>query len=156
MFKLLSYVRNQLRLGSRLREERGLQAKGGYEITFAQEGPQRSITYRENGKEVTVQVEFTWLNDVTLYINSFKVWDRPRGEKLNPFEYEKVTDRLVRFLSCWGDVTLDSSPLERTQDLKESLIEQGIPFEELEDGIVHYISTVERERERKGGFFNEK
>src|SRR5687768_8899885 len=101
MFKLLAYIKNQLHLGRRLHEERRLQEKEGYEITFAQEGPQRSITYHENGREVTVHLEFTWLNNATLYVESFKVWDRPRGEKLSQSEYEKVSNRLVRYLSCW-------------------------------------------------------
>lgn len=99
-------------------------------------------------------MSFSWFNDVKIYTNSLKRWDIPYGEELSPFDYQKILNRLVRYFSCWGGaVSLSNAPLQDMDDIKNSLQEAGIAFEEVE-GIVHYVSTVEEEKKRKGGVFD--
>lgn len=154
MFKLIRFVKNLKHFDSRLKENEKLQRENGYRIEFVQEGPERYITYHEDGREVTVRADFSILNDVVLYRNSFRKWDKPAGQELTSFDYHKLLNRLVSYFACWGDVTLDDSQLPEAEDISESLIRDGIPFEELDDGIIHYQSTIDEERRRKGGFFN--
>ena len=153
MFRILKFIKNVSTLNKKLAEEEERQKKEGYSIKSTQEGPERYVTYYEDERKVTIGVSYTFLNDVVLYTNSFRKWDVPLGQELTPFDYQKVLNRLIRYFSCWGDVTLDYTEPQHIEDLRESLIEAGIPFEEYEDGTIKYTSTVEKEKTRKGGFF---
>lgn len=121
-------------------------------MEFSNIGPERYITYLEKGREIDVIADFTLLNDVILYTDSLKKWSKPRGEVLAPFDYGKVLNRVTRYLSCWGEVTLDDSNLPTNEDLKKTLTEKGIEFVETEDGIIHYSvdAGVYREQIKKG------
>jgi hypothetical protein len=156
MFKILQFIKNQVLLNQRLNEEGEQQKKEGYKIDFVQQGPERYITYCEGKKEVTVEASFNFWNDVRLYKQSFVKWDKPRGEELTPFDYQKILNRLVRYFSCWGgEVILDDSDLQ-IQDLNEikaELEKDGIEYQEM-DGVIVYQSTVEEERKRKNSFLN--
>lgn len=154
MANILRFFKHLLSINSCLAEEMKRQTVGGYMIESNTHGPERYFTYCENGRELVILVEFTILNDVKVFTNSLKKWHTPRGEELSDFDYQKVLNRATSYFSCWGEVILDDSPLPNRDDVKESLREAGIPFEELEGGIIQYTSTVEEERERKGGFFN--
>lgn len=149
MFKVLKFIENQIHLNRRLTKEEQQQKREGYSITFEQYGPDREITYYEGDKEVSVGVDFNWFNDVRLYTKSFVKWDKPRGEELTPFDYQKVLNRLVRYFSCWGgEVILDDSHLQDLEEIKAELNRDGIEYQEF-DGIIAYQSTIEDERKRK-------
>ncbi|MEO8648770.1 MAG: hypothetical protein ABI539_06355 [Acidobacteriota bacterium] len=152
MFRILRFIKNVGKLNKRLTEEEERQIKEGYSIKTTQEGPERYVTYYERERKVTVGVSYTYLNDVVLYTNSFRKWDVPLGQELTPFDYQKVLNRLIRYFACWGAVTLDCTEPQHIEDLRESLIEAEIPFEECEDGIIKFSSNPEKEETRKGGF----
>lgn len=154
MFKLVRFFRNLKRLDACLKENEKKQRANGYRIEFTQEGPERHIFYLEGDREILIHAEFTILNDVLLFTNSLRKWHKPPGDELSDFDYQKVLNRAISYFSCWGEVILNNAPLKDTEELKESLREAGIPYEELEGGIIQYTSTVEEERKRKGGFFN--
>lgn len=154
MLKLIRFIKNLMHLDSCLKENEKQQRENGYRIEFLQKGPERYIKYHEDDREILVHAEFTILNDVILYVNSLKKWDKPCGEELTEFDYRRVFNRMLSYFSCWGDVVLSDALVQDSNDIRESLLEAGIPFEEYEDGIIKYTSTVEEERKRKGGFFN--
>jgi hypothetical protein len=97
-----------------------------------------------------VGVAFNIFNDVVLFTQGLEKWIKPNGEKLTDFEYRKVLNRVVRYLSAWGgQVSLnDSSIKDDTIELKQWLKEKGIPFEEY-DGVITYKLSVETEKDRK-------
>ena len=157
MFKIFRYIKGQILLNKRLSEEERQQRKEGYVIKFEQYGPARCITYVEGNREVAIEVNFTMLNDVRIFTDSFKKWNKPCGELLTPFDYQKVLNRLLRYFSCWGgEVVLDDSLIPDSEQLKESLRNAGIPFEELEGGVIRYEFDAEEERTREGAILKKK
>jgi hypothetical protein len=154
MFKILKFIKNQVLLNQRLNEEEEQQKSEGYFIESIHHGPEHYFTYFEGDKEVSVGADFTLLNDVRLYTQSFVKWDKPRGKELTTFDYQKVLNRLVRYFSCWGgEVILADCHLRDLEEIKAELDKDGIEYQEV-DGVVVYESTVEEERKRKNGFFN--
>lgn len=154
MLKFFKFIKNIVLLGKRLAIEEERQKKEGYLIESIHHGPEHYFTYYEGDKEVSVGADFTWLNDVRLYTQSFVKWDKPRGEELTPFDYQKVQNRLVRYFFCWGgEVILDDSHLQDLDEIKAELDKDRIKYQEI-DGVIVYQSTVDEERRRKNGFFN--
>ncbi len=157
MFRFFKYIKSQILLNKRLADEESQQRKEGYAIKFEQYGPARCITYVEGDREVGIEVDFTVLNDVRIFTGSFKKWNKPSGEVLTPFDFQKVLNRLVRYFSCWGgEVVLDDSPIPDSEQLKESLRNAGMPFEELDGGVIRYEFNVDEERTRNGGILKKK
>jgi hypothetical protein len=67
------------------------------------------------------------------------------------FDHRMVVNRMSRYFSCWGEVTLDSRQLPTSEDIKLELEKARIPYEERPGGIIHYSADIEDERKRKGG-----
>lgn len=143
MFKLYQFVKNIVFLNRRQAADRISQMKEGYSIEMNGAGPETCITYIENNREIDVLAEFTMLNDVILYAYSLRRWSRPQSEELTQFDYQKVLNRVVRYLSCWGEVEISETKLRDTEELKQSLSEQGIQFIEHEDGVITYSVDVD-------------
>jgi hypothetical protein len=144
VFGFVRFVRNLFSLNKRLAENSLQQAEEGYKIEFTNIGPERYITYSENGREIDIIADFTILNDVVLYTVSLRHWDNPKREELTSFDYQKVMNRVIRYLSCWGNVTLDGSELRRNEDLEKSLEQQGIDFVVLKDGTIKYEIDLDK------------
>jgi hypothetical protein len=111
MFKIFRFFKNQYLLNQRLAADEQRQKAEGYSVTFEQLGPERCITYIENGREIDVVAEFSMMNDVILFTDSLVRWSRPNNQRLSDFDHRKVVDRMSRYFSCWGEVTLDSRQL---------------------------------------------
>lgn len=109
MFGFFRLIKNLALMHSRLKQERARQVAKNYRIETTGDGPETYITYFENGKEIAVWADFTVFNDVTLYTYSLKRWHVPRGNEVTASDYQKVLDRVIQYLSCWGKVTLDDS-----------------------------------------------
>ena len=154
MFRILKFIKNVFLLNGRLTAEEERQKKEGYLIEFIHEGPQYYFKYYEGDREVSVGVDFTYLNDAKIYTKSFVKWSKPRGEELTPFDYQKILNRLVRYLSCWGgEVILDNSHIKDLEEIKAELDRDGIKYQEI-DGVLMYQSTVEDEKKRKNPMFD--
>ncbi len=102
MFKFFKYIKNQILLNQRLTDEEKQQRREGYSIKLMQEGSEQYIVYKENNREIIVFAGFTLLNDVQLHKNSYLSWSDFEGGKLTSLEYQRVQNRLIRYLSCWG------------------------------------------------------
>lgn len=146
MPNFIQFIRNLFLLNKHLENDKLRQTKDGYRMEFSNIGPERFITYSEKERKIDVLADFTLLNDVILYTDSLKRWSQPKGEELTAFDFEKVLNRVTRYLSCWGEVTLNENKLPDDEDLKRSLTEQGIEFFETDDGIVHYTVDAETYR----------
>lgn len=145
-------VKNLASFNSRMAADEEKQTIDGYRITSTSEGPERYITYFEGDREVAVTVDFSLWNDVLLYTDSLRRWSKPYGVELTEFDFQKVLNRVTSYLSCWGNVTLNDSKFPTQKDLKKSLTEQGIKFEELENGVIHYSidgETLRREQKKE-------
>lgn len=143
MATIFGYIKAQLLLGRRLSDERLRQRSEGYSIEWIN-GPEQFVLYREGNREVSVGMHFSFLNDVRIFVNSLRRWDTPNGEAITPFDTQRILKRLVRYFECWGGrILLDDSYLESSDEVKEFLRQSGIPFEELEGGIIRYTSPVE-------------
>jgi hypothetical protein len=149
MFGIFRLIKNLVLMKSRLAEDRLGQAREGYLIDINDGGLERYITYFENGRELSILADFTWFNDVVLYTASLRKWTRPYGVELTEYDYQKVLNRVTRYLSCWGEVRFDDSKLPDNDDLKRSLTEQGIEFVESEDGVIRYSVDAEVFREQR-------
>ena len=106
--KLKRYLKSQIGFSKRLEKETAEQRKAGYRITLKWEGPEQVITYREGKRQLIVFARFNWANDVVLELDSIKRWDYPGGRLTEP-EYQKVLERVIKFLSVWGNVSLDAT-----------------------------------------------
>ena len=148
MIGVFKLVRHFILWKSQLAEDKERQNREGYRIDMEGGGPETYIIYQENGCEVGVIADFTWFNDVTLFTDSLRRWTIPYDVELTDFDYQKVLNRVINYLSCWGEVTLNDSKLQRNEDLKRSLTEQGIEFEELDNGVIHYSLDADEYRER--------
>jgi hypothetical protein len=142
-------------LNKRLEEDKEQQKQEGYSVEGVFKGYENYLIYREGEREVTAEVHFfSYLNDVRLFINSYRKWDKPHSEELTSFDHQKITNRFVKYLSCWGgEVVLDDSPFRDLEQIKESLRRDGIEFEE-HDGYVVYQADIEDERKRKDSILN--
>jgi hypothetical protein len=67
MLRLIRFVKNLLHLKSRIAVDRADQLKEGYSLELSNKGPERYITYSDDGRFIDVQADFTLLNDVVLY-----------------------------------------------------------------------------------------
>ncbi|MBC7901258.1 MAG: hypothetical protein H7070_14525 [Saprospiraceae bacterium] len=155
MFKFFRFLKNVCLLGRRLTANEVLQAEEKYSIKFTQEGPERYITYYEGDREANIIAEYSFLNDVTLFTDSFRKWQKPYGEELTEFDFQKVKNRVARYFACWGGaVVINETALPTLEDFIKGLQDAGIPYEEVGDGIIKYTADIDEERNRKGGFFN--
>lgn len=144
MLKLFSFLRNVLSLNKRLTAEERQQEKEGYSIKSVREGPEHYFIYREGKKEVAVGAEFTFLNDVKIYTNSFIKWNVPKNETMKDSDHQRILERLTRYFSCWGgNITFDNIPLQDVEDLKKLLNQQGISFKE-SDEVIIYEGTLKK------------
>jgi hypothetical protein len=152
MTHILRFIKNLFLLNSCLETDKDRQAKDGYRLEFSNIGPERYVTYYEKGRKIEVLADFTLFNDVILHTHSLRKWSKPSGEELTPFDYEKVLNRVTRYLSCWGEVTLNETKLRDNEDLKRSLTEQGVEFVETDDDLILYSvdADVYREQIEKG------
>ncbi len=117
MLKICRFVRNLYLLNQkRVAEEQRQQAEG-YSVTFEQQGPERFITYLEGDREINVIAEFSMFNDVILFTDSLVKWSVPYNEPLSEFDHLRVVNRMIRYFSCWGEVTLDNRPLPTSEEL---------------------------------------
>lgn len=139
MLKVARFLKNIYLMNRRLADDSRRQADEGYEIkTTSGLGPERYITYSEDNRELDVLADFTIFNDVRLFADSLRSWNIPNREELTDFDYQKVLNRVVRYLSIWGPVTVDDSKLLTIDDFEHSLNEAGIEFEESSDGVIKY------------------
>jgi hypothetical protein len=152
MFAVFKFIKSLILWKGRMREERLRQTRGGYTIDMEGTGPETYITYSENGRTIGVIADFSWGNDVVLFTDSLRKWMVPYGVELTDFDFQKVLNRVTNYLACWGEVTLNNSKLPDNEDLKRSLTEQGIEFEELPGGVIHYSLNADdyREQLKKG------
>src|SRR5688572_13297463 len=128
MLKICRFLKNLWQQKRLLADDRAQQLQEGYSIDWSNRGPERYITYIENGREIDVLADFPALNEVVLYGDALRKWSSPKREEVTPFEYQKLLNRVVWYLSCWGDVTVDNRKLRDTEDVKSELTELGIPF----------------------------
>jgi hypothetical protein len=157
MGRIFDYISRQIELDSRITADEVEQTQLGYQITYDNPvGEASYFTYSQDDKKLFALVKFSWNNDVTIYVKSLEFWSIPRREKLSEFEYTQVLNRISKFASSWGDVYTNDSSLIDSKEIKSELCQASIPFVEHEDGMIEYTSTVEKERSRKDGFFNEK
>jgi len=154
MFKLIRFLKNVYRLGRRLKAEELRQASEGYSIRYEQFGPEGCTTYCEEEREACIIVDFNFYNDVVVYSDSFRKWQKPYGELLSELDFVKVKNRAIRYFECWGEVSMDDRRLPTNEDFKKQLETDGIPYEEVGDGIITYKIDIESERKRKGRFFD--
>lgn len=155
MIRFLNFIRSLYLLNSRLAKEGKVQIEEKYSIESGMAGPERYDIYREGDKVAYLVTEFSWLNDVTVFTDSFRKWSKPFGESLSDFDLLRARKRIRRYFECWGgEVIFDDRPLPRTEDFIKGLDEAGIPYEMNEDGVIHYSVDIETERTRKGGFFD--
>jgi hypothetical protein len=154
MFAAFRFIKSIIFWNGKMREDCLRQARDGYTIDMSGTGPETYITYYENGRKVGVIADFSWGNDVVLFTDSLRKWIEPYGVELTDFDFQKVLNRVTNYLSCWGEVTLNDSKLPTNEDLKRSLTEQGIEFEELPGGVIHYTLNADDYREQldKGEF----
>jgi len=138
MFETVRFLRKLFFLRSSLARDSALQASNGYRIEMSQVGPERSITYSEGEQEIDIIAGFTLLNRVTLYVDSLTEWTIPAGQKLTLFDFQKVLNRTIRYLACWGEVTLDDSKLPSDRSVRDFLVSNGIGFSEVGNGVINY------------------
>jgi uncharacterized protein len=138
MFGLLRLVKNLASFDGRKARDDEKQVAEGYRITATGSGPETYVTYHDGDREIGVIAKFSWSNDVLLYTDSLKRWSVPYNAELTEFDFQRVLNRVMSYLSCWGKVSLDHSELPTQEDLKKSLIDKGIEFEELENGVLRY------------------
>lgn len=155
MCKFFNFIRNLLLLNSRLVEEEKVQKQEGYSIESGRAGPERYDIYRDGEKSAYLIAEYTWLNDVIVFTDSFRRWSKPQGEFLSDLDFEKARNRIRKYFECWGgEVKFDDRPLPTIEDFTRGLDEAGIAYDIREDGVIHYSADIEEERTRKGGFFD--
>ena len=157
MFKIIKFIKTTVLLGKRLEAEKEEQKKEGYEVEHVFRGYENYLIYREGERELTAQVEAVsdFTREFKLFTNSYLTWNKPRGEKVTPFDHQKVTNRFVKYLSCWGGETiLDGVPFQSLEEIKESLRTDDIEFVE-HDGFVYYEMDADDERKRKDSILNQ-
>ncbi len=143
---LFRFIKSLIFFHKRIAEVEAVQTREGYRIEERGRGPEYNWTYTEDGREVYIDVNFTWCNDVKLYTDSLRKWSEPYGTEVSKFDYQKILNRCIHYFSCWGKVTLDHTILPTTEDLKRSLTEQGVEFEELDKGVIHFKMDADEYR----------
>jgi len=153
MRKLFRFFKNIYLLDRRRAQEELRQRDEGYSIELVQEGPEQYIDYIEGDRKASITVEFSWMNDVVVFTDSFRSWSRPYEVELSDLDFLRVRQRVIRYLQCWGgDVREDERQFRKTADLKKHLELEGIPYEDLGDGLIMYSNDIEEER-KKGPIF---
>ena len=149
MRKLFRFFKNIYLLDPRRAQEELRQRDEGYSIELVQEGPEQYIDYIEGDRKASITVEFSWMNDVVVFTDSFRSWSRPYEVELSYLDFLRVRQRVIQYLQCWGgDVRDDERQLRKTADLKKQLELEGIPYEDLGDGLIMYSNDIEEERKR--------
>lgn len=145
---LFRFIKSLIFLNKRMAEVEAVQTREGYRIEELGRGPEYYWTYMEGSREISIEVDFTWFNDVRLYTDSLRKWSEPYGTEVSDFDHQKIINRCIHYFSCWGMVTLDHTILPTTEDLKRSLTEQGIEFKELDKGVIYYSMDADEYRKR--------
>lgn len=143
--KLIQFLKGVRNLNRRLEAEERRQANEGYSIRQEHAGPETYTTYEEEGRAANILAEFNILNDVVVFTDSFRKWDRPYGEVVSEPDFAKIKNRVARFFACWGgEVTFDDKVLPTNEELKKELEDAGIEYEELEGGVIHYSVDIDK------------
>ena len=84
-------------LNKRLNEEAEQQKQEGYSVKGIFKGYENYLIYREVEREVTAELEFIsdFTGETKLFRNSYRKWDKPRGEELTPFDIKKLRTDLL-------------------------------------------------------------
>jgi hypothetical protein len=128
----------------------------GYSLRLHYEGPVECYgLYQDGERKIYGVIDFSWLNDVTIFEDYLKKWAEAESEPLSELEFATVKNRFRRYFECWGDVTFDSTLLPTKEDLKRSLDESGIAYDKMGDCII-YESTPDVEKQRRIDLFKEK
>lgn len=118
MVTILKLLKNLLQMRSRMAKDKSLQSREGYSIEISGTGPERYITYKEDDLIVDVTADFSWSNDVVLYSDSLrKSLGRP-PKSLSDLEFLRVKNRVINYLSCWGDVTIIDTELPHNEAIR--------------------------------------
>ncbi len=131
--RVLRFTGRQISLNRRLTQEELEQKKEGYQIKLINGYGRHFILYREDNKRLILDNQGTWDNNTTLSSKALEYWCEPRGEKLSEIECERAKNRIIKFLSCWGDVILDNLPVRTVNEIVADLNSRGIDLHKLED-----------------------
>ena len=81
MRKLFRFFKNIYLLDRRRAQEELRQRDEGYSIELVQEGPEQYIDYIEGDRKASITVEFSWMNDVVVFTDSFRSCGYRRGRE---------------------------------------------------------------------------
>ena len=149
MFKLFRFFKNIYLLPRRQAADRAIQDAEGYSIEMGPNGPEIYFTYFECDREASIVAQFSILNDVVIFTDSFRRWQKPFNESISDFDFTRIKNRAVRYFGCWGGkVTTDDRKLPTTEDLRRQLVADGIDYVELEGGVIQYSMDAEEFRKK--------
>jgi len=146
MYRFLKYIKSLGLLKGRLQREEDLQHIEGYSIVNVWNGGDQYFLYVENdtGNSLTIGVDFSWLNDVKIYTESFRFWSQPEATALSKFEIARVKTRLVRYFSAWGgNVEFDDAMIRSLTEIKEDLNRKGIAYTEVDGFVIYKDENIE-------------
>lgn len=144
----IDYITRLSQLGRKLDEHKRKQLQKGFFVELQSSMSGGNIEYREGDNALFAVVDFSWDNNVKLFTRSIEFWNKPEHKKLTEIEYERVIKRITEYLSLWGKVTYDNSPIASSEDIERVLESKGIKYEE-KDGVIIYKSTAEEERQSR-------
>jgi hypothetical protein len=146
--RFINYLNRLFQLPSKLNKHKQKQVEEGFLVELQSSMSGGNVEYREEDNILFAEVDFSWDNNVRLFTRSVEFWSRPRRRELTEIEYERVINRITEYLSLWGKVTYDNSPLTSLEDMKGDLENRNILYEE-KDGVIIYKSTAEKERKNR-------
>src|SRR5690606_27266459 len=115
--KLIQFLKGVRNLNRRLEAEERRQANEGYRIWRENAGPETYTIYEEEGRAADILVQFNIWNDVIVFTDSFRKWNKPYGEEVSALEFVKIKNRVARYFDCWGgEVTFDETVLPTDDD----------------------------------------
>jgi hypothetical protein len=141
---LLGFIKKQIFFNSQLKKEEIEQLQDGYKVEMPKEGRGRYIVYAEKDYRVFIGVAFTNANNVTLFTQNLKMWDSPHEIPLSGLDRTRILRRVIKYLTVWGNVTLDDAPLEGLNDIKASLQAEEKLFDEYSDAV-RFNVAIEKE-----------
>jgi hypothetical protein len=156
MFKIIKFIQKLVNENKLLAAEKEQQEKEAYSVERVLEPTTSYLVYREDEKEVTAQYRIITIftRETKLFRNSYRIWKKPRREEITPFDHQKITNRFVKYLACFGcEVILDDAPFESMEQIKERLTKAGIKFKDHGD-FVTYEAGIEEERKREDSMLN--
>jgi hypothetical protein len=109
--RFFDYIVRLMQLGRKLDAHQRIQIEQGFSAEFQNPIDGAYIEYREGDNLLIASVDFSWDNNVTLFTRSVEFWNEPEYRRLSEIEYERVINRITKYLSSWGKVTCDNSHL---------------------------------------------